>query len=67
MQINIIKAVQIYTTKKDFLVYTVENNKLDKLILTNDLTRHRKKFGINSKFILTDIIKKEIKLININL
>lgn len=67
MKINIIKAVQIYTTKKDFLVYTVENNKLNKLILTNDLTRHRKKFGINSKFILTDIIKKEIKLININL
>jgi len=67
MQINIIKAVQIYTTKKDFLVYTVENNKLEKYILTNDLTRHRKKFGINSKFILTDIIKKEIKLININL
>jgi hypothetical protein len=67
MNINILKAVQIYTTKKDFVVYTIENNKIDKMILTNDLTRHRKKFGINSKFLLTDIIKKELRLININL
>ncbi len=67
MNINILKAVQIYTTKKDFIVYIIENNKIDKMILTNDLTRHRKKFGINSKFMLTDIIKKELKIININL
>jgi hypothetical protein len=67
MNINILKAIQIYTTKKDFIVYTIENNKIDKMILTNDLTRHRKKFGINSKFLLTDIIKKELRLININL
>ena len=67
MNINILKAVQIYTTKKDFIVYTETNNKIDKMILTNDLTRHRKKFGINSKFLLTDIMKKELKIININL
>ena len=67
MNINILKAVQIYTTKKDFIIYTEINNKIDKMILTNDLTRHRKKFGINSKFLLTDIIKKELKIININL
>jgi len=67
MNINILKAVQIYTTKKDFIVYTETNNNLDKMILTNDLTRHRKKFGINSKFLLTDVIKKELKTININL
>jgi hypothetical protein len=67
MNINILKAVQIYTTKKDFIVYTIENNKIDKMILTNDLTRHRKKFGINSKFLLTDVMKKELKTININL
>lgn len=67
MNINILKAVQIYTTKKDFIVYTETNNKIDKMILTNDLTRHRKKFGINSKFLLTNIIKKELKTININL
>jgi hypothetical protein len=67
MNINILKAVQIYTTKKEFIVYTIVDNKIDKMILTNDLTRHRKKFGINSKFLLTDIIKKELRLININL
>lgn len=67
MNINIFKALQIYTTKKDFIVYTETNNKIDKMILTNDLTRHRKKFGINSKFLLTDIIKKELRIININL
>ena len=67
MNINILKAVQIYTTKKAFIVYTETNNKIDKMILTNDLTRHRKKFGINSKFLLTDIMKKELKTININL
>ena len=67
MNINILKAVQIYTTKKAFIVYTETNNKIDKMILTNDLTRHRKKFGINSKFLLIDIMKKELKTININL
>jgi len=67
MNINILKAVQIYTTKKDFIIYTETNNNLDKMILTNDLTRHRKKFGINSKFLLTNVIKKELKTININL
>ena len=67
MNINILKAVQIYTTKKDFVVYTIENNKIDKMILTNDFTRHRKKFGINSEFLLTDIVKKQLRIININL
>ena len=46
MNINILKAVQIYTTKKEFIVYTIVDNKIDKMILTNDLTRHRKKFGL---------------------
>ena len=67
MNINILKAVQIYTTKKDFIIYTETNNNLDKMILTNDLTRHRKKFGINSKFLLTDIVKEQLRTININL
>ncbi len=65
MNINILKAVQIYTTKKDFIVYTIENNKIDKMILTNDLTRHRKKFGLDSKFLLTETLKKQLKIINI--
>lgn len=67
MNINILKAVQIYTTKKEFIVYTIVDNKIDKMILTNDLTRHRKKFGIDSKFLLTDTLKKQLKIINITL
>ena len=67
MIINILKAVKIYTSKKDFIVYTLNNNKLDKFILTNDLTRYRKKFGNESKFLLTDVLKKEIKNITLNI
>lgn len=67
MKISIFKAIQIATTKKDFLVYTVENNKINKFCLTNDLTRHRKKFGENSRFILVDIIKKETQFLTVNL
>jgi len=42
MTINILKALRIYTSKKDFIVYTLKDNTIDKYILTNDLTRHRK-------------------------
>ena len=67
MKISVFKAIQIATTKKDFLIYTVENNKIKDFCLTNDLTRHRKKFGENSKFILVDIIKKETQFLTVNL
>ena len=53
---------QIINTKKDFLIYLLNSsNEVVDLMLTNDLTRYRKRFGINSKFILTDVIKKQIK------
>jgi len=67
MNINILKAVQIYTTKKEFIVYTNVDNKIDKMILTNDLTRHRRKFGLDSRFLLTDTLKKQLRIINITL
>ena len=67
MNINILKAVQIYTTKKEFIVYTIVDNKIDKMILTNDLTRHRRKFGLDSRFLLTDTLKKQLRTINITL
>ena len=67
MNINILKAVQIYTTKKEFIVYTIIDNKIDKMILTNDLTRHRKKFGLDSRFLMTDTLKKQLRIINITL
>ena len=67
MKINIINAIKIYNSKKDFIVYTVKNNKLDRFILTNDLTQHRKKFGIESKFSLLTIIRDAIKYTTIKL
>lgn len=67
MKISIFKAVQIATTKKDFLIYTVENNKIKDFCLTNDLTRHRKKFGNESKFVLVDIIRKETKFLTVKI
>ena len=61
MIISIKTAIQLQTTKKDFLIYTIENNIINKsnTIFTDDLYRHRNKFGINSKFILIDVLKKE--------
>lgn len=67
MKINILKAVQIYTTKKEFIVYSLKDNSIKNMILTNDLTRHRKKFGLDSKFLLTDTLKKQLRIINITL
>ena len=67
MKINILKAVQIYTTKKEFIVYTLKDNSIKNIILTNYLTRHRKKFGLDSKFLLTETLKKQLKIINITL
>ena len=67
MKINILKAMQIYTTKKEFIVYSLKDNSIKNMILTNDLTRHRKKFGSDSKFLLTDTLKKQLRIINITL
>ena len=50
MKVSIKTAVQIQATKKDFLVYTLENNCIKQTIFTDDLYRHRNKFGKNSKF-----------------
>lgn len=67
MKISIFKAIQIATTKKDFLIYTTENNEIKDFCLTNDLTRHRKKFGKETKFVLVDIIRKETKFLTVNI
>lgn len=67
MKISIFKAIQIATTKKDFLIYTTENNEIKDFCLTNDLTRHRKKFGNESRFVLVDIIRKETKFLTVNI
>ena len=68
MQLTIKQAVKIYTSKKDFLIYTLDNNnKIDNFTLSNDLTRHRKVYGKNTRFILTSVIKPQIKNLTIKL
>jgi hypothetical protein len=67
MKLSILKAIQIATTKKDFLIYTIENNEMKNFCLTNDLTRHRKKFGNETRFLLTEIAKKQLEFLIINL
>ena len=63
--ISISIAVKIILSKKDFFLYTEENNKIKSYMLTNDLTRHRNKF--NNKFKLVDDIKKKLINLTINL
>jgi len=67
MEINIFKALRIYKSNKDFIVYNLKNNKLDNYILTNDLSNNRKKYGNESKFLLVDVLKKELNNIKITL
>jgi hypothetical protein len=63
--VSISIAVKIILSKKDFFLYTEENNKIKSYMLTNDLTRHRNKF--NNKFKLVDDIKKQLINLTINL
>ncbi len=63
--VSISIAVKIILSKKDFFLYTEENNKIKRYMLTNDLTRHRNKF--NNKFKLVDDIKKQLINLTINL
>lgn len=67
MKLNIIDALKVKRSKKVFFIYLEENGQTKKFILSNDLTRFRTVFGINTKFILTDILKKQINDINIKL
>ena len=64
-KISISIAVKIILSKKDFFLYTVENNQIKNYMLTNDLTRHRNKF--NNRFKLVDDIKKDLINLSINL
>lgn len=67
MKLTIKQAIKIYLSRKVFLIYTLDNkNNLNKYTLSNDLTRYRKAYGKETKFILTDIIKPKLKQLTIN-
>ena len=64
-KVSVSLAVKIILSKKDFFLYTEENNQIKDYMLTNDLTRHRNKF--NNRFKLVDDVKKQLINLNINL
>ena len=64
-KVTVSLAVKIILSKKDFFLYTEENNQIKDYMLTNDLTRHRNKF--NNRFKLVDDVKKQLINLNINL
>ena len=63
-KINLVLLLKLSNTKKDFLCFNVENNKITEYTLTNDLTRHRLKY---QTFKLVEIIKPNLKNLTIQL
>lgn len=59
------QLLNIYTSKKDFFLYRIENNKLVSYMLTNDLTRHRNTY--NNKFKLLTDVKKQLNKLTIKI
>ena len=59
------QLLSIYTSKKDFFLYRIENNKLVSYMLTNDLTRHRTEYNNNFKLLVD--VKKELSKLTINI
>ena len=60
--IPILDAYKISKTKKDFICFDIQNNKIVRYILTNDLTGHRLAY---QQFRLIDEIRKELTTIKI--
>ena len=56
--INIVTALKIIRSNKDFIFYRIEDNKIVDFTLTNDISRFRDKY--NNKFKIVSDIKKQI-------
>jgi hypothetical protein len=67
IKINLPLLLRIEMSSKDFFIYDVKNKQINNYIFTNDLYRHRHKYGKNSKFILVDVLKKQTKNLTIKL
>jgi len=63
-KINLTLLLKLSNTKKAFILFNVENNKITDYILTNDLTRYRLKY---QTFKLVEIIKPNLKKITIEI
>jgi len=63
-KISLTLLLKLSNTKKVFILFNVENNKITDYILTNDLTRYRLKY---QTFKLVEIIKPQINKLTIEI
>jgi len=57
--VNILDAIRIYKTRKDFILFNIDQNlNISEFRLTNDLNTFRNHYD---QFRLVEVIKKEIK------
>lgn len=63
-KINLNLLLKLSNTKKVFLLFNIENQKITNYKLTNDLTRYRLKY---QQFRLTEIIKPNINKLTIEI
>ena len=63
-KISLSLLIKLSKTKKVFILFNVENNKIKEYIFTNDLTRYRLKY---QTFKLVEIIKPNLKKLTIQL
>ena len=63
-KISLTLLIKLSKTKKTFICFNVENNKIKEFVLTNDLIRFRNKYNT---FKLIEIIKPSIKKLTIEI
>ena len=63
-KISLTLLLKLSKTKKTFICFNVENNKITEFVLTNDLIRFRNKYNT---FKLVEIIKPSINKLTIEI
>jgi len=63
-KISLTLLLKLSNTKKTFICFNVENNKIKEFVLTNDLIRFRNKYNT---FKLVEIIKPKLNKLTIEI
>ena len=63
-KISLTLLIKLSKTKKTFICFNVENNKIKEFVLTNDLIRFRNKYNT---FKLVEIIKPKLSKLTIEI
>ena len=63
-KISLTLLIKLSKTKKTFICFNVENNKIKEFVLTNDLIRFRNKYNT---FKLVEIIKPKLNKLTIEI